>query len=260
MLAIEYGRTVGKTVKWSDALSTERKGGYTQEKPALRASRISPRSQRKCDAFQRAQAGLADTALLGTASLGAAVVGRFDRTAMLPPDSSSVVQSLIANNLPQLSITVEAISKGAAQSRAQIKETLCQNKSIKNVIVRVAPPSCLEAHFDFSLQSTTSLYLDRLHISTLLENPPPLLFLAACTCFALAISVFQYRHGSDRYNAQFLIVGGTIGVLLAALGREDFVMELKGYLTWSIITSLFCSSLLHRVLQLWPDPDGKDGR
>lgn len=242
MLAIEYGRTVGKTVKWSDALSTERKGGYTQEKPALRASRISPRSQRKCDAFQRAQAGLADTALLGTASLGAAVVGRFDRTAMLPPDSSSVVQSLIANNLPQLSITVEAISKGAAQSRAQIKETLCQNKSIKNVI------------------STTSLYLDRLHISTLLENPPPLLFLAACTCFALAISVFQYRHGSDRYNAQFLIVGGTIGVLLAALGREDFVMELKGYLTWSIITSLFCSSLLHRVLQLWPDPDGKDGR
>lgn len=250
--------TAGKGAKWSDTLSTKRNGGYTAEKLAICDSRPTPRPRRRVHPFQRARAVFADATLLGTGSAAAAVIRRFDQSPIPPPSN---VRSLIANNLPRLSTLIEHIYEEGAQTRVQIKEILFKNKSTKNIIVRVAPPSCLPGTpFDLSSQLSFSSWLDRLHVSKLLDDPPPWLFFAACTFFALAISVFQYRHGPDRYNARFLMIGGMVGVVLAALGTGDFVTEVKGYLAWSIIMVLLCSSLLHRILKLWPDPDGEDGR
>jgi hypothetical protein len=47
-------------------------------------------------------------------------------------------------------------------------------------------------------------------------------------------------------------------MLLAAVRSEDFLMDVKGYLAWSIILASVVSVVLHRILSLSAESRTKD--
>lgn len=47
---------------------------------------------------------------------------------------------------------------------------------------------------------------------------------------------------------------------MAAVQSEGFLVDLKGYLAWSVVVSSVVSVISHRVLGFWRDPGTKEDR
>ncbi|KAH8749311.1 hypothetical protein F5882DRAFT_525210 [Hyaloscypha sp. PMI_1271] len=110
-----------------------------------------------------------------------------------------------------------------------------QNRTLEKIIARIAS------------------LLKSLHITRLLEDPPPQLFLAACLFFAFAIVALQHLHKADIYLNRILVSGSVIGCA-AAFQTTNVLMVLKSYLAWSAILALFLSVIVHWAMRLWQGP------
>ena len=51
-----------------------------------------------------------------------------------------------------------------------------------------------------------------------------------------------------------------MGVLIAAVASEDFLLDVKGYLAWSVVLVSIGSLVLHRVLGVWAGPKTEESR
>lgn len=129
-----------------------------------------------------------------------------------------------------------------------------QNRTLEKIIVRRV--RTLGTHQNFTDTASKALIaslLKTLHITRLLEDPPPQLFLAACLFFAFAIVALQHLHKADIYLNRILVSGLVIGCA-AAFQTTNILMVLKSYLAWSAILALFLSVIVHWAMRLWQGP------
>ena len=129
-----------------------------------------------------------------------------------------------------------------------------QNRTLEKIIVRRVRTLGTHQNFtDTASKARIASLLKTLHITRLLEDPPPQLFLAACLFFAFAIVALQHLHKADIYLNRILVSGSVIGCA-AAFQTTNVLMVLKSYLAWSAILALFLSVIVHWAMRLWQGP------
>jgi hypothetical protein len=129
-----------------------------------------------------------------------------------------------------------------------------QNRTLEKIIVRRVRTLGTHKNFtDTASKAQIASLLKTLHITRLLEDPPPQLFLAACLFFAFAIVALQHSHKADIYLNRILVSGSMIGCA-AAFQTTNVLMVLKSYLAWSAILALFLSVIVHWAMRLWQGP------
>ncbi|KUJ21774.1 uncharacterized protein LY89DRAFT_778153 [Mollisia scopiformis] len=97
------------------------------------------------------------------------------------------------------------------------------------------------------VQSKLSPLVQRLQ--TNLSDPPPLLFLAACIVFSVAIGNLWESQKQNGYRAWIVGLGMMIGTI-AALRTENILQEGKGILAMSAIVALAISSCVHSMMRI----------
>lgn len=128
-----------------------------------------------------------------------------------------------------------------------------QNETVVKITVR--GPQTIRRHqnsTDAAAKARIASLLDTLHITRVLEDPPPQLFLAACLLFAFAVATLQHWHKADKYLNRILVLGMMIGCA-AAFQTTNALMALKSYLAWSALLALLLSDLAHWAIGLGQD-------
>jgi hypothetical protein len=173
----------------------------------------------------------------------------------VPAQSSSPDQS---THLLDFLAGLEIIRRWAEDNMGTILQSIPWNKTLERATVGAS--TRLTRFILTSAQTHISTYVSEFSIPELISDPPPPLFFAACLCFAWAISFLRQSHSVDRYQDTILTGGATVGILVAAMQNNGFLMEVKGYLIWSIVLASVVSVLLHRVLSFCSCPTTKGSR
>lgn len=209
------------------------------------------RDRRKDNAYTWLMALFEDAAQV-LALLATAVCARIIQTyGPVPPHVAPSIDRARSLHLTDLSTKLYILYRWVGDNLEGLLRKVPRSEAFERTAVRLPKP--LQRLIMIRSQARMSNSL-----TELLSNPPPPLFFAACLCFAWALSFVRQSHLADRYQDRILSGGVAVGVLVAAVQSDGFLMDVKGYLAWTVVLASVGSIVSHRLLGFWSDPRTKE--